>query len=126
MIVAKVVALSLIPAGAAALGVVGYMQHKPRAFTDDTHVVIAAPAVVPMKQMAPAVAPAPEEPEPVVVEPLVIAKPTPVKPRAHKVAAVKAKVPCSSWRALGYEHVENGTASGVSKVRELCDPEAPQ
>jgi hypothetical protein len=122
MMIAKVVALSLIPAGAAALGVVSYIQHQPRAFTTDTQVVAIAH---PERLVAPpsvAVEPIVED-EPVVLAPLVVAKPTAAKPRAQQ--AVKAKVPCSGWRALGYEHVDNGAAKGVAKVRELCDPDAP-
>jgi hypothetical protein len=122
MMFAKVVALSLIPAGAAALGVVSYIQHKPRAFTSDTHVVAM---VQPERVLAPpsvAVEPLVED-EPVVLAPLVVAKPSAVKPRAPQ--AVKAKIPCSGWRALGYERVDNGAAKGVAKVRELCDPDAP-
>jgi hypothetical protein len=65
-----------------------------------------------------------EEEKPVMLEPLVVAKPVAAKPRAQK--AVKAKVPCSGWRALGYEHVDNGAAKGVAKVRELCDPDEPE
>jgi len=118
---AKVVALTLIPAGAAALGAVTYIQHKPRAFTNDTHIVAEAPRIMPLAAPSPAVEPVVEEAKPIVLEPLVVSKPAPAKPRAQKM--VKAKVPCSKWRALGYEHVENGNASGVSRVRELCDPE---
>jgi hypothetical protein len=120
MMIAKVVALSLIPAGAAAFGVVSYIQHQPRAFTNDTQVVALSPA----RRLAPpsvAVEPIEEEEKVVVVEPLVVAKPAPAKPRVQKMD--KAKVPCSSWRALGFEHVDNGAAKGVAKVRELCDPE---
>lgn len=119
---AKVIALTLIPAGAAAFGAVSYMQHKPHALTTDTHVV-ATTRVAPLAPPSPAVEPVAED-EPVVVAPLVVSKPTPVKPAPKKM--VKSKIPCSSWRALGYEHVENGNASGVARVRELCDPDAPQ
>lgn len=120
---AKVIALTLIPAGAAALGAVSYMQHRPHALTTDTHVVAMTPRVAPLAPPSPAVEPAVED-EPIVVAPLVVAKPTPAKQPAKKM--VKSKVPCSSWRALGYEHVENGNATGVARVRELCDPDAPQ
>jgi hypothetical protein len=121
MMFAKVVALTLIPAGAAALGAVTYIQQKPRAFTSETHVAAEPSRVMPLSAQSPAVEPIVEEVQPVVLEPMVVAKPVPVKPRAQKM--VKRKVPCSAWRDLGYQHVDNGNASGVSRVRELCDPE---
>jgi hypothetical protein len=123
MMIAKVIALSLIPAGAAALGVVSYIQHKPGAFTTETHAIVAEPVVRPIAPSSPAVIPD-DEPETVVLAPLVVAKPSPVKQRVQK--RIKSKVPCSSWRALGYEHVDQGSATGVSKVRELCDPDTAQ
>ena len=119
--IAKVIALSLIPAGAAALGVVGYMQHHSRAFTSDIDVPVhIAPPPHPLVAV-PTPAPTPE-PEPVMVSPLVVTKPV-LEQHAHRTAA-PAPMPCSGWRDLGYAHVNDGKPSDVRRVRELCDPTA--
>jgi len=119
MIIAKAIALALIPAGAAALGTVGYLQHQPRALTSDEHVFVPAPIPAVRVIETPKVAP---QPEPVVVEPLVIQATPVARPRVAKKVAKLA--PCTGWRNLGYDHVDNGKASGVNRVRELCDPTA--
>lgn len=121
--IAKTIALCLIPAGAAAVGVVGYMQHRPRAFTTETHIVVHAPPTTrPLAMPTPDTVP-PEAPE-VLLQPLVV-KPEAPKPRVAKKLA-KAPAPCSGWRDLGYDYVNDGKASGTRRVRELCNPNAPK
>lgn len=121
MIVAKIMALGLIPAGAATLGVVVYLQH-PTSEPAPEKVLPEPPTRQVAAATSPSVASPAEEPE-LVLSPLLVSKPPPKTRPKPPPAQHEAKVPCSGWRVLGYDQVSNGQASGGEhRVRELCDP----
>ncbi|HTM46427.1 MAG TPA: hypothetical protein VL137_15810 [Polyangiaceae bacterium] len=121
MIAAKIVSLSLIASGAGLFGVIGYMQHHHPESGVKAEPVAAAPLRVFVDKPV-EVAP-PAEPTTVVLPPMVV-KEKKIS-RSAPVAKPPTRVPCSGWRDLGYQHVDNGQATGVSRVREICPPEAP-
>jgi hypothetical protein len=120
MITAKIISLSLIASGAGLFGVVGYMQHHPPSVDLNPEPAAAAPLRVFVDK--------PVEVAPMAEPPAVVLPPMVVKQkkmaRTHEVKQ-PTRIPCSGWRVLGYQHVDNGNASGESRVRELCPPESP-
>jgi hypothetical protein len=113
MIIKHVITATSFAIGSAGVVLVGYLGTHPRAFT---HPVAALPPVA-VTPAAPAT--------PIPIEPTGNAI---VLPEVRIVASVKKAVlparldPCSEWSDVGAVFIDTAGATGVRRVRNLCEP----
>jgi len=122
----RIIALSSLAAGLAALGLVAVIQTDPLAFTHSAPAVQVRepPLSIPFPEPAltwsePPIesARATESFNVVELPPVFIVLPakSPSQPDDER-----ALEPCSTWRELGPKYVSDGTPTGSQSVRDLC------
>ena len=110
-------------AGVALFGAVAFMQLNSRAFTRaapiDLDSYLYSEVLAKPTPQAPASTPPRPEPGVIVLPPVeVLGRPTrsaPTQPALHETT-----VPCSPWREIGPQRVDEGVPTGSIQVRDLC------
>ena len=117
MIIKHVITATSFTLGSAGVVLVGYLGTRPTAFT---HAVAAPPAVAVSRASAGT---------PIAIEPVghAIVLPevriTALAKRVQKQSVLPARLdPCSEWGDVGAVFIDPAGATGVRRVRNLCEP----
>jgi hypothetical protein len=121
----RIIALSSLAAGLAALGLVAVIQTDPLALTRGTPPVeiVEPPLSIPLPELALVWSELPAETAPATGASNVLELP-PVyivpMTRTSQTDQERTFEPCSAWRELGPKYVTDGIPTGTQWVRDLC------
>ena len=119
----RIIALSSLAAGLAALGLVAIIQTDPLALTHGTPPVQVSELQIPVPELALAwseppvdAAAAPRSSNVLELPPVYIVSMKSASPPEQE----RALEPCSVWREIGPKYVTDGVPAGTHWIRDLC------